>query len=212
MHPIEHVYYVTSVSISLLLYLSPFHLLFNAMHLILSPAASHSGWEDNWQSDLYHYLHHYKFEVNYGVNSETFQWDKLFGTFCDKLDLGDSYKGKKPLKSYIPNGFEVSDFLPNSFQMIIFNLFTISYFTLIISLLRYPAFFDGEKNAHLFALVCSVGPIFFSILLCLLSRDSLPALWPFHKEKLSSLVFHFVSSTLLCVVPVYFIFYLILKQ
>ena len=30
----------------------------NGVHLLISPAASHSGWEDHFQSDQYHYLHH----------------------------------------------------------------------------------------------------------------------------------------------------------
>ena len=44
--------------------MSPFHMLFNGMHLLLSPAGSHSGWEDHVQSDQFHYLHHAKFECN----------------------------------------------------------------------------------------------------------------------------------------------------
>lgn len=33
------------------------------VHLLISPAASHSGWEDHFQSDIFHYLHHRYFEV-----------------------------------------------------------------------------------------------------------------------------------------------------
>jgi sterol desaturase/sphingolipid hydroxylase (fatty acid hydroxylase superfamily) len=49
MHPIEHLYYITSVVPSLFFLMSPLHLMWNIQHLLLSPAASHSGWEDNWQ-------------------------------------------------------------------------------------------------------------------------------------------------------------------
>ena len=48
--------------------MSPFHMLFNGMHLLLSPAGSHSGWEDHVQSDQFHYLHHAKFECNCECN------------------------------------------------------------------------------------------------------------------------------------------------
>lgn len=42
----------------------------NGIHLLISPAASHSGWEDHFQSDQYHYLHHRFFECNYGTSRE----------------------------------------------------------------------------------------------------------------------------------------------
>ena len=58
----------------------------------ISPAASHSGWEDHFQSDQYHYLHHRFFECNYGTSGTPF--DKMFGTFRDRLkETGTSYKG-----------------------------------------------------------------------------------------------------------------------
>jgi sterol desaturase/sphingolipid hydroxylase (fatty acid hydroxylase superfamily) len=78
-HPIEHLYYFSCIFPSLYFWHSPFHFLFNGVHLLLSPAASHSGWEDHMQSDQFHYLHHRKFECNYG--SASFPLDHLFGTF-----------------------------------------------------------------------------------------------------------------------------------
>ena len=58
MHPIEHLYYYACVGPSLLVFASPFAFMWNGVHLLISPAASHSGWEDHFQSDQYHYLHH----------------------------------------------------------------------------------------------------------------------------------------------------------
>ena len=58
MHPVEHMYYYSCIGPSLLLFASPFAFLWNGVHLMISPAASHSGWEDHMQSDQYHYLHH----------------------------------------------------------------------------------------------------------------------------------------------------------
>ena len=43
---------------SLVFLCSPFAFLWNGVHLLLSPAASHSGWEDHMQSDSFHYMHH----------------------------------------------------------------------------------------------------------------------------------------------------------
>jgi sterol desaturase/sphingolipid hydroxylase (fatty acid hydroxylase superfamily) len=60
MHPIEHLYYLATVAPSLYFCMSPFHLLWNGLHAVISPAAGHSGYEDHWQSDQLHYLHHSK--------------------------------------------------------------------------------------------------------------------------------------------------------
>ena len=62
------------------------------IHLVISPAASHSGWEDHFQSDQFHYLHHRFFECNYG--NSRIPLDKFFGTFRDKLkESGTTYNG-----------------------------------------------------------------------------------------------------------------------
>ena len=58
MHPIEHLYYFSCVAPSLYIFASPFAFMWNGVHLLISPAASHSGYEDNMQSDQFHYLHH----------------------------------------------------------------------------------------------------------------------------------------------------------
>ena len=58
MHPIEHLFYFTSTLPSLFVFASPFAFKWNAYHLILAPAAGHSGWEDHFQADQFHYLHH----------------------------------------------------------------------------------------------------------------------------------------------------------
>ena len=54
MHPVENLYYFSCVAPSLLFRLSPFQMLWNGVHLLLSPGASHSGWEDHVQSDQFH--------------------------------------------------------------------------------------------------------------------------------------------------------------
>jgi sterol desaturase/sphingolipid hydroxylase (fatty acid hydroxylase superfamily) len=85
MHPVEHLYYFACVGPSLILYCSPFAFLWNGVHLLLSPAASHSGYEDHFQSDAFHYIHHRYFECNYAGTDANFL-DVLFGTFKGSMD------------------------------------------------------------------------------------------------------------------------------
>jgi sterol desaturase/sphingolipid hydroxylase (fatty acid hydroxylase superfamily) len=96
MHPVEHMYYFACVLPSLVLYCSPFAFVWNGVHLLLSPAASHSGYEDHSQSDLFHYLHHYYFECNYAGSDAAFM-DKAFGTF--KGSFNDVPKQREDAKS-----------------------------------------------------------------------------------------------------------------
>jgi sterol desaturase/sphingolipid hydroxylase (fatty acid hydroxylase superfamily) len=60
-----------------------FGLFWTGVHVLLSPAASHSGFADHWQADLYHYLHHRYFDCNYA--SPALPFDKWMGTFRDRL-------------------------------------------------------------------------------------------------------------------------------
>eukprot|EP00759_Apiculatamorpha_spiralis_P025936 PhF_6_TR29175/c1_g1_i2/m.42666 len=80
MHPMEHLYYFASVMPSVLLYASPLHCVWNAMHFLVAPAAGHSGYEDHFQSDVFHYYHHRYFEVNYAGMAAGYL-DKWFGSF-----------------------------------------------------------------------------------------------------------------------------------
>jgi sterol desaturase/sphingolipid hydroxylase (fatty acid hydroxylase superfamily) len=80
MHPVEHLYYYACIVPSLVFYCSPFAFFWNGVHLLLSPAASHSGYEDHFQSDIFHYLHHRYFECNYAGTDAAFM-DIAFGTF-----------------------------------------------------------------------------------------------------------------------------------
>jgi hypothetical protein len=51
MHPIEHLYYYACILPSLVFFLSPFAFIWNGVHLLLAPGASHSGASDStgWQ-------------------------------------------------------------------------------------------------------------------------------------------------------------------
>jgi sterol desaturase/sphingolipid hydroxylase (fatty acid hydroxylase superfamily) len=88
MHPVEHLYYFSCIAPSLIVYCSPFAFLWNGIHLLLSPAASHSGYEDHFQSDVFHYMHHRYFECNYAGTDAAFL-DHWFGTFKGTFDEED---------------------------------------------------------------------------------------------------------------------------
>jgi sterol desaturase/sphingolipid hydroxylase (fatty acid hydroxylase superfamily) len=98
MHPVEHLYYYACVAPSLLFICSPFAFLWNGVHLLLSPGASHSGYEDHFQSDAFHYLHHRYFECNYAGTDAAFM-DVFFGTFRGALDDSDTAEGREDAKS-----------------------------------------------------------------------------------------------------------------
>lgn len=84
MHAIEHLYYFACVLPNLVLYASPFAALWNGVHLLISPAAGHSGFEDHWQANNFHYNHHRFPECNYAGSTCTFV-DIYFGSFRERL-------------------------------------------------------------------------------------------------------------------------------
>jgi sterol desaturase/sphingolipid hydroxylase (fatty acid hydroxylase superfamily) len=92
MHPVEHLYYYSCILPSLLFLCSPFAFLWNGVHLLLSPGASHSGYEDHFQSDAYHYMHHRYFECNYAGTDAAFM-DIAFGTFKESFSEEDMKDG-----------------------------------------------------------------------------------------------------------------------
>ncbi len=88
MHPVEHLLYLSSVFIHLIVPSHPVHMLFHLYWLTLATATSHSGYESlligNHRSTIstfFHQLHHRHFNCNYG-NVEL-PLDKWFGSFND---------------------------------------------------------------------------------------------------------------------------------
>ena len=109
MHPVEHLYYYACIAPSLFFVCSPFAFLWNGVHLLLSPGASHSGYEDHFQSDAFHYLHHRYFECNYAGTDAAFM-DVFFGTFRPALDDTDAAEARADAKSTLV-GLPTRDFL-----------------------------------------------------------------------------------------------------
>ena len=83
MHPTEHLYYFSCYGPLLLMNVHPFVLFWMGFHTVITPAASHSGYEDHFSADLMHYLHHRYYECNYGAG---IPFDVWFGTYRDKLN------------------------------------------------------------------------------------------------------------------------------
>lgn len=88
MHPVEHVFYFSSVLIHLIVPSHPFHVVFHMVHLGLAPAQGHLGFDRIVVGnrlievgDYPHYLHHKYFECNYADG--VLPLDKWFGSFHD---------------------------------------------------------------------------------------------------------------------------------
>ena len=91
MHPVEHLYYFGCAGVGLYLGQSPFIPMWILVHALIAPAASHSGFEDIWQSDQFHNIHHQKFECNYGTAGVPL--DRSAGTMREKLGRSELYRG-----------------------------------------------------------------------------------------------------------------------
>lgn len=191
MHPCEHLYYYSCYAPLLFLPHHPFILFWMGMHTVLSPAASHSGYEDHFGCDLYHYLHHRYFECNYAGG---IPFDRYFGTFRDRLKETDVVpKDTKatlwgfpehPLYQILAVGLPIALLVCNSHVV--------------------PRYL----SPNMLALVITVLPI---VSAALLYRGSKPFA-PFEKDSIPSLVLHVGSGILWGVVPVYFLLSLVLSN
>ena len=89
MHPVEHLMYLGSVVIHLIIPSHPLHVIFHLQFNVLISIFSHTGFEGLLIGDknrinlgyFFHQLHHRYFECNYGTDE--MPWDKWFGTFHD---------------------------------------------------------------------------------------------------------------------------------
>ena len=94
MHPVEHLLYISSLLIHVVVASHPIHLVFHVIYLGPGAAMTHTGYEDLLIKDkrrlalgtFYHQLHHRYYECNYG--NQEMPWDRWFGTFHDGSDDG----------------------------------------------------------------------------------------------------------------------------
>jgi sterol desaturase/sphingolipid hydroxylase (fatty acid hydroxylase superfamily) len=195
MHPVEHLYYFACILPSVLFYCSPFHFLWNGVHLLISPAASHSGYEDHFQADNFHYMHHLYFECNYAGTGAGFV-DVLFGTFVDKFKhtVEEGTKARADAKSTLKE-------LPSA-QFI-------TYLALCILCFVPWAFFaiarkttpTVELNA-LISIIAGFGPVLVACGFTVLRDGVSGLLAPFDKKPFFENGLHVTLGSLFCSFPI----------
>ena len=179
-------------------------MMWNGIHLLISPAASHSGWEDHFQSDQFHYLHHAKFECNYGTSGPPL--DKMFGTFREKLGRSLEFNGvaddireivTKP-NEYLSGSLSLAKAAPTRLDSVVYNSLIYSTFAMFIAKVLGMGFESVDASTAAF-LVC-YGPVVYGFLVLITFGDNKSFLWPFHKESLfGGLGFHLIVSFLMVV-------------
>ena len=95
MHPVEHLFYISSVLIHFIVASHPVIFLLHLYTRCLAPAFSHAGFEKllvkdkkiTEAADFHHQLHHRFFECNYG-NVDA-PWDRWFGSLHDGSEAAD---------------------------------------------------------------------------------------------------------------------------
>lgn len=195
MHPVEHLYYFACVLPSLLLCVSPYAFLWNGVHLLLSPAASHSGYEDHFQSDMFHYLHHRYYECNYAGSDAAFM-DIYFGTFQGSLNLADK-DGAKPRE----DSKSSLRILPTS-EFVIYLTSSLACLSVwaIPATTSYPL---TQTQAIAIGTVAGFGPVIISVLLS--TKDTV-------KNSIINTLIHLFIGSLFCSFPVTYMSYLSLTK
>jgi len=104
MHPIEHLFYYSSILIHFVLPSHPIHVIFHMFALNLGAIISHAGFDkiviQNKETfkagSFFHQLHHRYFNCNYG--SEEMPLDRWFASFHDGTDQGTKNMKEKMKK------------------------------------------------------------------------------------------------------------------
>jgi len=106
MHPVEHIFYLSSVLVHFVI---PSHPIIFLMHLFtrsLTPAFSHAGFQQliikdkkvTEAADFHHQLHHRFFECNYG--NVDMPWDRWINAVHDGSDEGTALVQERRRKMY----------------------------------------------------------------------------------------------------------------
>lgn len=106
MHPVEHLLYLTTLSVHWIVASHPIHLIFHVIYQGPGAAMTHTGYENLLIKDkrslalgtFYHTLHHRYFECNYG--NQEMPWDRWFGTFHDGTDESTQITRDRKKKMY----------------------------------------------------------------------------------------------------------------
>ncbi|CAB9503254.1 sterol desaturase [Seminavis robusta] len=221
MSPAEHLYYISSIAPSVYWHASPFQFLWNGIHLVLSPGASHSGWEDHWHSDQFHVAHHRYFECNYGTPG--FPLDIWFGTMRETMaPTTRVYKGvaeecvsrpdENPVIMARPDAKSTLLGIPAWDQMLYMAATAIGLPLFVIYNVNNPQVLP----ASLAAAVVSLGPLVLASLLSIITANPpidsweklrVAMLYPFQKEPiLGKFGLSLVLGTVLSIIPTYHFF------
>ena len=229
MTPVEHLYYISSIAPSLYWHASPFQFLWNGTHLMLSPGASHSGWEDHWHSDQFHCAHHRYFECNYGTPG--FPLDSWFGTFRETMApqttkyKGDAvecmtHEGSAVIMAR-PDSKSTLWGLPSWDQMVYYVLTAIGLPVFVMWHLQNVRVSDAPKlhpiSPALAAFLVSVGPLMLATILSIITANPPITSWaklryamlyPQHNEPLiGKFSIGLVMGIVLAIVPTYHFFH-----
>ncbi len=193
MHPVEHLYYYACILPSLLFFCSPFHFLWNGTHLLLSPGASHSGYEDHFQADNFHYIHHRYFECNYaGFTAAAL--DVAFGTFTARYkddDKGDHRPDAKSTLTTLPTLDYVAYLLASCG---------------CVGAWAYAAASGAAVSAaaaNALAFAAGFGPVIAACAVTVAINGSTNMLFPFARKTVFENVLHLTLGFLFCSVPVF---------
>jgi hypothetical protein len=199
MHPIEHLYYFSCILPSLFFVCSPFTFLWNGVHLLLSPAASHSGWEDHFQSDTFHYLHHRYFECNYAGTDAAFM-DIIFGTFKESIDEKEKVNPRDDAKSNLFDTFKI-EFI-NYLCLCVLSVSIFLYFAFQVA--THKLILNEISKISLASLV-GFGPVIFAYLFSTSNRVQ-----PI-KMTIFGNLFHLIMGIIFCSVPITYMCKLVLN-
>ena len=206
MHPIEHLYYYSCILPSLVFLCSPFAFLWNGVHLLLAPAASHSGYEDHFQSDAYHYMHHRYFECNYAGTDAAFM-DIAFGTFKESFTeedvKDDGPRARDDAKSSLRN-IPTNEFL-GYLAMCISCVFTWWYYANQVS--KNDIIISKYNRISISSLV-GFGPVIIAWILTNLIKSG-GRVQPVKMNFFGNLL-HLGVGTLFCSIPITYMCYLTL--
>jgi hypothetical protein len=203
MHPVEHLYCFTCYAPCLLLKLHPFVLFWMGFHVVLSPAASHSGYEDHFSADLGHYLHHRHADCNYGAGVP---FDKWFGTYRDKLNATNTTTVPPDPKATLVGGI-LPEHPPYQVLCVGLVLGTVLAWRDIIWM----------RNPQIAAAVFSTAPCWIvfglSAVLFRKTTNKKKSLWaPFDKDSSASLLLHVGLGIVLGIFPATYLIDVVLSS
>lgn len=205
MHPIEHLYYYSCILPSLVFFASPFHFLWNGVHLLIAPGASHSGWEDHFQADNFHYMHHRYFECNYAGFGASFM-DNVFGSFTEKFKEKDGVvKAREDAKSTLAQ-------VPTLEFTVYLSLCAVCVGTWAVAAnnVALTGVSMSVTAATLSALLCGAGPVVVACAMTVVQKGVGGLLQPFQKQSFFANAVHVVVGQLFCALPVAWFCYLCL--